>query len=194
MKTAHFFLLAISLFAFTACAGYHPGASKPHQLAAIKKLAVPTFKNDTLEPRIEVLVTNAVIKKLQMDGGYKIVPVSEADAVLKGTVTEITRHQFRSARADTLVTTEILVGLITKFTVEATNPDILAAVKPATPAPAPAPAGAVVKISNVVYAGQTHDASNIVVNPNLQLSIRQALADAAERMSGDLVGQLTVGW
>jgi hypothetical protein len=190
MKTAHFFLLAISLFTFTACAGYHPGASKPHQLAAVKKLAVPTFKNDTLEPRIEVLVTNAVIKKLQMDGGYKIVPVSEADAVLKGTITQITRHQFRSARADTLVTTEILVGLITKFTVEAINPDIIAAAKPVNPVPD----GAEVKISNIIFAGQTNDASNIVVNPNLQLSIRQALADAAERMSGDLVGQLTLGW
>ncbi len=190
MKPAHFFLLAISLFTFTGCAGYQPGASKPHQLAAVKKLAVPTFKNDTLEPRIEVLVTNAVIKKLQMDGGYKIVPVSEADAVLKGTITEISRHQFRSARADTLVTTEILVGLIAKFTIEATNPEILAAVKPATPAPD----GAEAKATNTIFSGQTRDASNIVVNPNLQLSIRQALADAAERMSGDLVGQLTVGW
>lgn len=190
MKPAHLYLLAISLFTFTGCAGYRPGASKPHQLAAVKKLAVPTFKNDTLEPRIEVLVTEAVIKKLQMDGGYKIVPVSEADAVLRGTITELTRHQFRAARADTLVTTEILVGLIAKFTVEATHPDILAAAQSAKPAQD----GAEVKVSNTIYSGQTRNSSNIVVNPNYQLSIRQAMADAAERMSGELVGQLTVGW
>lgn len=190
MKPAPLFLLATTLLTFTGCAGYHPGASKPHELAAVKKLAVPTFKNDTLQPRIEVLVTDAVIKKLQTDGGYKIVPVSEADAVLRGTVTDITRHQFRAARADTLVTTEILVGLVVKFTVEAATPEILAASKPALAVPDTTPG----KASNNLLSGQTRDSSNIVVNPNYQLSIRQALADAAERMSGDLVGQLTVGW
>ncbi len=195
MKSLPLFLLAAALLTFTGCAGYHTGASKPHQLAAVKKLAVPTFKNDTLEPRIEVLITDAVIKKLQMDGGYRIVPVSEADAVLIGTVTEITRHQFRSQRDNTLVTSEILVGLVVKYTVEASNPEILAAANLPPPAPgADTSTAAAAKTSNTILSGQTRDASNIVVNPNYQLSIRQALADAAERLSGDLAGQLTVGW
>lgn len=190
MKTAHLFLLVASIFTFTGCAGYQAGASKPHQMAAVKKLAVPTFKNDTLEPRIEVLLTNAVIKKLQMDGGYKIVPVSEADAVLKGTITDTTRHQFRAQRENTLVTSEILVGLVVKFTVEAASPEILAASKVVTTVPE----GVDTKVSNTILSGQTRSASNIVVNPNYQLSVRQALADASERLSNDLVGQLTVGW
>lgn len=194
MKPASLLILAVAILTFTGCAGYHAGASKPHELAVVKKLAVPNFKNDTLEPRIEVLVTDAVIKKLQMDGGYKIVPVSEADAVLKGTITEITRHQFRAQRENTLVTSEILVGLIVKYTVEANNPEILAASKPLTPEKQTASASSDMKTSNTIYAGQTHSSSNIVVNPNYQLSIRQALADAAERLSGELVGQLTVGW
>ena len=190
MKTAYLFLLVISIFTFTGCAGYQLGASKPHQMAAVKKLAVPTFKNETLEPRMEVLLTNAVIKKLQMDGGYKIVPVSEADAVLRGTITEITRHQFRAQRENTLVTSEILVGLVVKFTVEAGSPEILAASKVVTPAQE----GVEVKATNTIYSGQTKNSSNIVVNPNYQLSVRQALADASERLSNDIVGQLTVGW
>ncbi len=194
MKLSQLFLLATALLTFTGCAGYHAGASKPHELAAVKKLAVPAFKNDTLQPRIEALVTDAVIKKLQMDGGYKIVPISEADAVLRGTITDITRHQFRAARVDTLVTTEVLVGMIVKYTIEATNPDILAASKASKPDSAVSPAVADKKDTNTIFKGQTRDTSNIVVNPNYQLSIHQALADAAERMSGDLAGQLTVGW
>ncbi|MEI6535430.1 MAG: LPS assembly lipoprotein LptE [Verrucomicrobiaceae bacterium] len=193
MKPVTSFLLAATLVIFTGCAGYHPGASKPHQLAAVRKLAVPTFKNDTLEPRIEVLVTDAVIKKLQMDGSFKIVPVSEADAVLKGTITDITRRQMRARREDTLVTSEILVGLIVKFSVEATSPEILAASRPA-PAVSAATPPANVKLSNVIFSGTTRDSSNIVVVPDYQLSVRQALADAAERFSSDIVSQLTVGW
>ena len=138
-----------------------------------------------------MLVTDAVIKKLQMDGGYKIVPVSEADAVLRGTITEVSRRQFRASRVDTLVTTEILVGLVVKYTVDANTAELLATIPP--PA-VPVVPGAEVKISKTLLAGQTRDASNIVVNPNYQLSIRQALADAAERLSGDIAGQLTVGW
>ena len=33
-------------------------------------LQYPTFKNRTLVPRIEVLVTDTVIKQLQQDGTY----------------------------------------------------------------------------------------------------------------------------
>ena len=190
MKTVQLLFLALSTFTFTGCAGYHPGASKPHQLAAVKKLAIPAFKNDTLEPRIEALLTDAVIKKLQNDGGYKIVSVSEADAVLKGTITDVTRRQFRAQRENTLVTSEILVGLVVKFTIEAINPEIIAANKVAKPTEE----GVEEKTSNTIFTGQTRSNSNIVVNANYQLSVRQALADSAERLSNDLVGQITVGW
>src|SRR3954463_1790046 len=96
-------LLALSAaLVLTTCAGYQLGASKPHQMVNVKKLAVPTFLNETLEPRLEVLVTNAVIKKLQSDGAYQIVPREEADAVLIASIDDVERKQFRSVRTNTL--------------------------------------------------------------------------------------------
>src|SRR6186713_256145 len=117
MKKPALLLTLPALLLLANCAGYQLGASKPHQMANVTKLAVPTFKNDTLEPRLEVLVTNALIKKLQMDGAYQIVPRAEADAVLEATIEDIERSQFRSVRSNTLRSSEILERLIVKYTI-----------------------------------------------------------------------------
>lgn len=160
--------LLLSTVALTSC-GYQAGVSRPTKLASVKKLAVPTFTNDTLEPRLEVLVTNAVIKKLQMNGVYEIVPVAEADAVLYGRIKDITRGQFRSVRSDTLSTRELLMGINVAYKVtDRNNVDLV--------------------------MSQARGRSNIVLDPNLQLTERQALADAAERLAISLAGNLSEGW
>lgn len=166
------FLLLLALPAMsvlTNCAGYQLGASKPHQMENVTKLAVPTFKNDTLEPRLEVLVTNALIKKLQMDGAYQIVPRAEADAVLEATIEDIERSQFRSVRSNTLRSSEILERLIVKYRVED-------------------------NAGQKLLAGTERAWSNIVLDPNMQLSERQALADAAERLGIALASRISEGW
>lgn len=161
--------LPVLILALTGCSGYQLGSSKPSALANVQKLAVPTFKNDTLEPRLEVLATNALIKKLQMDGAYQIVPVSEADAVLRGTLTTIERSQFRSSRNNTLRTSELLMRLQINYTIEdsaGTN----------------------------LYTSVARGQSNIVLDPNQQLSERQGLADAAENVSFSMASQISEGW
>lgn len=162
-------LPVLALALLTGCSGYQLGSSRPTQLANVKKLAVPTFKNDTLEPRLEVLTTNAIIKKLQLDGAYEIVPVSEADAVLKGTISTIERSQFRSARNNTLRTSELLMRLVVNYTVEDNT-------------------GATLR------TGSVRGASNIMLDANQQMAERQGLADAAERLSSTLVSQISEGW
>ncbi len=169
MKQFALLLASLALTLLTSCAGYQLGSGKPQKMANVKKLAVPTFKNDTLEPRLEVLVTNALIKKLQLDGAYQIVPVNEADAVVKATVTEIQRSQFRSSRNNTLRTSELLMGLIVRYTVED-------------------------NAGTQLMAGQSQGSSNIVLDPNIQLTERQALADASERLSINMASALTEGW
>ena len=169
MKKLYAFVLPLLIAALSSCAGYHAGVSKPHQMKDVVKLAVPTFKNETLEPRLEVLLTNALIKKLQAKGTYKIVKRNEADAVLTGTIEDITRHQFRAVRTNTLRTAELLVRLRLKY--EVTGPD-----------------GA------KLLTGQKQGQSNLVLDPNFQLTERQALADAAERLAIDLSSELSEGW
>ena len=103
------------------CAGYTLGGQKPTHLAGVTKLAVPTFENQTLEPRIASLVTNALIKQIQMDGSYQIVPEDEADAVLKGSVISVNRSQFRSNRLNVLRTSQLQMTLSTQFTITDTT-------------------------------------------------------------------------
>ncbi len=169
MKQFALLLASLAFTLLTSCAGYQLGSDKPQKMAGVTKLAVPTFKNDTLEPRIEVLVTNALIKKLQMDGSYQIVPVNEADAVVVATITEIQRSQFRSARNNTLRTSELLMGLLVTYKVED-------------------------NAGTSLMAGQAQGYSNIVLDANQQLTERQALADAAEKLSINLSSALTDGW
>ncbi len=59
-------------FVLSGCAGYHVGPATPAYLRQIHSIAVPTFRNETLMPRIEVLVTGTVIKQFQQDGTFRI--------------------------------------------------------------------------------------------------------------------------
>ena len=49
-------------------AGYKVGPIQPKFMEGVHTLAVPSFKNDTLEPRVEVALATAIIKQIQQDG------------------------------------------------------------------------------------------------------------------------------
>jgi hypothetical protein len=96
----------LAAWVFAGCAGYQVGAIKPTRMQKVNTIAVQTFKNDTLQPRVEVLLANAVIKQIQQDGTYKITDEKEADAILEGTIDEIERRPQRSVRGNVLLTRE----------------------------------------------------------------------------------------
>ncbi|HEY2574007.1 MAG TPA: LPS assembly lipoprotein LptE [Verrucomicrobiaceae bacterium] len=170
MKQAPLFFLALAFFLLSGCAGYHTGVNKPKQMAAVTKLAVPAFKNDTLQPRLEVLVTDAVIKNLQIQGTYKIVDVNEADAVLYGTIDDITSRQFRAQRDNTIRTSQLLEGLIVRYEIKGSANN------------------------EVLMKGQVRNVSTLILDPNFQVTKQQALADAATRLGADLSIEVTEGW
>ena len=66
------FAAVFACFVLGGCLGYHVGPVKPYYLRDVHTIAVPTFENKTLLPRIEVLVTDTVIKQLQQDGTFQI--------------------------------------------------------------------------------------------------------------------------
>ncbi len=169
MNKASLLLIAVALLSLASCAGYQPGVNKPKQMEAVTKLAVPTFKNNTLQPRLEVLVTNSVIKQLQIAGTYKIVPVSEADAVLYGVIDDITSRQYRAQRNNTIKTSQLLVGLIANYEVKDVNEEVL-------------------------LKGQPQSFSTLILDPNFQVTRQQALADAASRLGEKLSIEITEGW
>jgi outer membrane lipopolysaccharide assembly protein LptE/RlpB len=86
---AFFYVLLGSAVVISGC-GYHVaghGSTLPPQWTTI---AVPTFKNDTVQYRIEQRFTAAVIREFIIRTKYHIVPDPEsADAVLHGEILSI---------------------------------------------------------------------------------------------------------
>lgn len=163
-------LLPLVILTMTGCAGYQLGGAKPAHLAGIARIAVPTFENLTLEPRLGSLTTNAVIKQIQADGSYQVVSRDQADAVLEAQVADVDRSQFRAVRNNVLRTSQLLVRLRVNYKL----------VSQADGA--------------ILHRGQVWGESYIVLDPNFQLSEQQALEDAAQRVALTLTSELADGW
>lgn len=161
-------LLPVCLL-LTSCAGYHLGGQKPAHLRDIRTLAVPAFKNMTLEPRLAVNVTNAVIKQLQNHGAYQIVDRCNADAVLVGTIQGVNRSQYRSDRTNILRSSQMRLTLEVTYDIQDRN-------------------------GRVLHSHFQTGESFIFLDPNLQLSETQALEDAAQRLGTNLANELSEGW
>ena len=99
---------ALSLLAALLCVscGYHVGPVKPKRMEGIRRICVKNFKNDTLQPRMEVMLASAVIKQLQFDGTYEVTDESRADAILYGSLTRIERLPTRVVRGNVLQSSE----------------------------------------------------------------------------------------
>ena len=164
------FAFGILTLALSGCAGYQLGGQKPAHLRGVTKLAVPTFENLTLEPRLGALLTNAVIKQLQVNGGYEIVAKDDAEAVLEGKVSGIDRSQFRSDRNNVLRTSQLLMRLHSDYVIR----------DPAS--------------GTAIHTGRASANSYIVLDANVQLSEAQALEDAAQRLAATIANEVTEGW
>jgi len=53
----------------------------------LRSIAIPTFKNQTFEPGIEIAFTEAVLNEFIQDRRVKVVSRAEADCILEGTIT-----------------------------------------------------------------------------------------------------------
>jgi outer membrane lipopolysaccharide assembly protein LptE/RlpB len=154
----------------TGCLGYHVGPVKPSVLRDVHTIAVPTFENKTLLPRIEVLITDSVIKQLQQDGTYRIASENNADAILKAEISEISRTPARSLRGNVLATTEFNLAMHVKYKLET-------------------PSGTVLMPSTEVVG-----TTSFFVGEDVTTDERQALPLAAEELAIHLVTQLSEGW
>jgi hypothetical protein len=143
---------------------------KPYYLRDVHTIAVPTFKNKTLVPRIEVLVTDTVIKQLQQDGTFQIARGDEADATLSGEISHIQRLPARSVRGNVLATTEFALTLTVRYSLTGRNGEPLAPPSEA--------------------AGST----SFFVSSDITTDERQALPLATEDLATRLVTQLSEGW
>ena len=163
-------LATVFCLAFCGCLGYHVGPVKPYYLRDVHTIAVPTFKNRTLVPRIEVLVTDTVIKQLQQDGTFQVTSGDKADATLNGEVFRIVRAPARSVRGNVLATTEFALTLSVKYSLTGKNGEQLAA------------------------ANEAIGTTSFFVSSDVTTDERQALPLATEDLATRLVSQISEGW
>ena len=165
-----FLVLIVAGAALTGCLGYHVGSSRPGQLRDIHAIAIPTFHNKTLRPRIEVLMTDTVIKQFQQDGTYRITSKENADATLEAEIVSILRGPARSVGGNVLATSEFNLSVRVHYTLFGRDGKPIAG-----------PADAI---------GTT----SFFVGPDVTTDERQALPLAAEELATRLVSYLTEGW
>jgi Lipopolysaccharide-assembly len=167
--------------ALSGCLGYHVGPVKPYYLRDVHSIAVPTFKNRTLVPRVEVLVTDTVIKQFQQDGTFRIENGDKADATLTGEVSRIVRAPARSVRGNVLATTEFALTLSVRYTLTGKNGEQLASANEAT---------GTTSFFVTGPGGVTTD----VTSGDVTTDERQALPLATEDLATRLVSQISEGW
>ncbi len=152
------------------CAMYHLGPAKPSYLKDVHTIAVPVFRNNTLLPRIESVVTDTVSEQLQQDGTFAIVSKDSADAVLMCTIERVTRTPARSVTGNVLLTSEFELNLAVRYQLynRATG--------------------------QVLDGGQLNGSTSFFVGSDVEQDERQAIPLAAQQLAVRLVSQVTEGF
>ena len=161
---------ALVCLSLGGCLGYHIGPAKPYYLRDVHTISVPTFRNDTLIPRIEVLVTDTVIKQFQQDGTFRIGNDQNADAILTAEITRISRSPARSIRGNVLATSEFNLVMRVRYKLIGRDG------KPLAP------------------PGEVIGTTSFFVGTDVTTDERQALPLATEELATHLVSQLSEGW
>jgi outer membrane lipopolysaccharide assembly protein LptE/RlpB len=155
---------------FVSGCGYHLGPAKPAVLQNVTKLAIPTFKNKTFEPNIEVLMADATIKQFQQDGTYEIVPDDRADAILYCTLDNVERSQARAVLSNVLATREFKLKLVVQY-------ELVDRVTGAS-----------------ILAGTINADTSFYTNNDLQIDEQQAIITAIHKAAVDITGEITEGF
>ena len=161
--------------AVIACAllggcGYKLGEIRPTPMRSVRNLAVPSFKNKTYEPRVEVLLADTLIKTLQEDGTYTIVSEDNAEAILNCTLTKIERSSLRSVQNNVLATAEFGLRLDIAYQVS----DRVT--------------------GSILKKGKVRGDSSFFSNSDLQTTERQAIPVAARDAAIKLTTEVAEGW
>jgi outer membrane lipopolysaccharide assembly protein LptE/RlpB len=165
-----FLALFLTSALFLAGCGYKLGEIRPTPMRSVRTLAVPTFKNNTYEPRVEVLLADTVIKQFQQDGTYAIMSDNTADAILSCTLTKIERRSLRSVQNNVLATSEFEIVLEVTYQVTERVTGI------------------------ILMEGRVRGDASFFADNDLQTTERQAIPVAARDVATELTTRLTEGW
>ena len=171
-RTSTFCLLPFAFLCLllSGCAGYHLGEAKPAYAKNIHTIFIPAFRNNTLLPQVEGVVTDTVARQFQQDGTYTLSSRDAADAVLNCTIERSTRTPERSVTGNVLLTSEFDLTLVVSYQlVDA-------------------------KTGKVIDSGESSGTTNFFVGNDVTQDERQALPLAAEQLAVRLVSAVAEGF
>ncbi len=153
------------------CAGYRVGNISGAEMKGVKTIYVPVVKNETLEPGLQVMTTNAILERIDQDGTFQSSRSRNADAILEVTIKKFRRETVRNKTSNVSVALEYTIVLEAEVTV--TN--LLTGTR---------------VLDKVAISGET----DMFLFEDAQESERQQLAVAAQNLSYHIVKRISEGW
>ena len=154
----------------SGCLGYHLGPAKPAYLKDVHTVAVPVFRNNTLIPGLEGVVTDTVIAQIQQDGTYQVASGDSADVVLACTIEKVQRTPDRSVTGNVLLTSEFDLDLGVRYVLS----------ERAT--------------GKILDSGRLDGQTSFFVGNDVQQDQRQAIPLAAQQLAVRLVSEIAEGF
>ena len=164
-------LALLVVLALGGCAGYRVGNISGRDLQGVRSVYVPVAKNTSLEPNLQVTVTNAIIRRFNDDGTLTVNQSANADSELDVTVTDVERTAIASSNSDIYVTAQYQLTI--HATVTFVNRRLGRKI-----------------FENTAITGST----TFFTQANIQEGERQALPLAATDLATNAVKLVTEGW
>jgi hypothetical protein len=104
-------LAVLAIGPLSGCAGYRVGNTSGRDLQGVRSVYVPMAKNTSLEPDLQMTVTNAIIRRFNDDGTLEVNQDSNADSELDIVITSIQHTEVSSTTSDILVAAKYQVTI-----------------------------------------------------------------------------------
>ncbi len=103
-------LLVLCFMPLAAC-GYQMVGKETHVPPGLSSVAIPTFKNRTYEPGIEIPFTQAFLREFILDRRVNVVDRAQADSLLEGAITDFRFYSVSYDRSGLVLEYQTIVVL-----------------------------------------------------------------------------------
>jgi hypothetical protein len=141
----------------------------------VTKIAIPTIKTEVLQPRVEMLITNAIIHAFERDGTFKVTDEKDADATIQCKMDSLDRRPNRSVLGNNLLTSEYSLNMRISYRIMKRD-------------------GTVVDTRSANGVTYFFASGSNTLAADINQDEEQAIPIAASDMAGHLVSQVTEGW
>ena len=103
--------VTLSCFLVLSGCGYQMVGKETHVPAGLNSIAIPTFKNQTYEPGIEIPFTQAFLREFILDRRVRVVDRGQADSLLEGVITDFRMYAVSFDRSGLVLEYQTIVVL-----------------------------------------------------------------------------------